>query len=339
MAPFGSDRVRVDGERIALSSRLPKGWTPRVARTLTSAEFPGTAVLWEERYFEVVGAEALPQGAVRYTLEPWPDHHAMRVTARYDAESEAALAAEWRAARVHEQKRTTVNALALLTGHLPAVVQDRFGAELGVLPARLTMLSLLSELALMAMIVCYAVSSYMDRGGVPSWTMPVTLYLLLESAIRFLICWTQHRPVGSALGGIAYIFHWILSGARAEASPFATARGHTAPLRTAVPEERRQSDAFLLREPLATLLPATDQWRLRERYGYDYRRLSGKVAAFLFAVAVLGIVSALRMGAIVSGGVAALLAVEQLIRLAAFTRGPQPSVLGWIARPLLSKLL
>src|SRR5438067_1319355 len=92
MTPYGSDRARVDGERIVLSSRLPKGWTARVARTLTSAEFPGTAVLWEEQYFEVVGAEPLPAG-VRYTLEPWCDHHAMRVTARYDDDSEVALLA------------------------------------------------------------------------------------------------------------------------------------------------------------------------------------------------------------------------------------------------------
>src|SRR5947207_171832 len=82
----------VDGERIVLSSRLPKGWTARVERTLTSAEFPGTAVLWDEQSFEVIGAEALPQG-VRYTLEPWREHHAMRFTARYDAAAEAALAA------------------------------------------------------------------------------------------------------------------------------------------------------------------------------------------------------------------------------------------------------
>ena len=57
MTPYGSDRVRVDGERIVLSSRLPKGWTARVERTLTSAEFPGTAVLWDEQYFEVIGAD------------------------------------------------------------------------------------------------------------------------------------------------------------------------------------------------------------------------------------------------------------------------------------------
>src|SRR6185436_7440513 len=137
MTSYGSDRVRVDGERIVLSSRLPKGWTARVARTLTSAEFPGTAVLWDEQYFEVVAAQSLPHG-VRYTLEPWPDPHAMRVTARYDEASEAALAAEWRAAIAREKKRKTAGALALLAGHLPAIVQERLGAELGVLAARLT---------------------------------------------------------------------------------------------------------------------------------------------------------------------------------------------------------
>jgi hypothetical protein len=339
MTPYGSDRVRVDGERIVLSSRLPKGWTPRVERTLTSAEFPGTAVLWEERYFEVVGAEALPRGAVRYKLEPWAEHHAMRFTARYDAESEAALAAEWRAAIARERQRKTAGALALLTGHLPAIVQERLGGELGVLPARLTMLSLLSELLLLIAVISYGVSSYMAQHGVPLWTVVVAGFLFFETAIRFHLCWMQHRPAGSALGGIAYILYWLLTGARAEASPFATARGHAAPIRTAAPEERGRSDALLLREPLATLLPATDQSRLRERYGYDYRRLSAKVAGFVLAVALLGVVSSLRMGAIVSGIVAALLAVEQLVRLAAFARGPQPSILGWIARPLLAKLL
>src|SRR5437868_10565469 len=90
MQAFGSDRVRSgDGEQIVLSSRLSKGWTPRVEKTLTSAEFPGTAVLWEEQYYEVVSAEPLPQGGVRYVLEPWRERHAMRLTDRYDADSEA----------------------------------------------------------------------------------------------------------------------------------------------------------------------------------------------------------------------------------------------------------
>ncbi|HEX7678562.1 MAG TPA: hypothetical protein VF713_10590, partial [Thermoanaerobaculia bacterium] len=97
MQAYGSDRVRPgDGEQFVLLSRIPKGWTPRAVKTLTSAEFPGTAVLWEERYFEVVDAEALPQGGVQYVLEPWLDMHVMRTTDRYDAESEAERLIEYR---------------------------------------------------------------------------------------------------------------------------------------------------------------------------------------------------------------------------------------------------
>jgi hypothetical protein len=50
MQAYGSDRVRPgDGEQFVLLSRIPKAWKPRVAKSLTSAEFPGTAVLWEGR--------------------------------------------------------------------------------------------------------------------------------------------------------------------------------------------------------------------------------------------------------------------------------------------------
>jgi hypothetical protein len=338
MTPYGSDRVRVDGERIVLSSRLPKGWTVRVERTLTSAEFPGTAVLWDEQYFEVIGAEALPQG-VRYTLEPWREHHAMRFTARYDAAAEAALAAEWRAARVRERKRKTAGGLALLTGHLPAIVQQRLGDELGVLPARLTALSLLSELALLIAIVGYAVSEYMAQHGVPAWTIPVAAFLFLEMAIRFQVSWMQHRPLGSSIGLVAYILYWLATGCRTETSPFASARGHATPILVEASDDRRRADALLLREPLATLLPATDQRRLRERYGYDYRRLARTVAGVLLTFAVLGVITSLKTGALVSGLAALAIAIEQIARLAAFARGPQPSLLGWLVRPLLRNLL
>src|SRR5205823_10161613 len=110
MQAFGSDRVRQgEGEQIVVSSRLSKGWTSRVEKTLTSAEFPGTAILWEERYFEVVSAEQLGQGGMRYVLERWRDHHAMRVTDRYDAESEAFRAGEYRKSLRQEAARKTAN--------------------------------------------------------------------------------------------------------------------------------------------------------------------------------------------------------------------------------------
>ena len=105
------------------------------------------------------------------------------------------------------------------------------------------------------------------------------------------------------------------------------------------PEERQRSDALLLREPLATLLPATDQWRLRERYGYDYRRLAGTVAGILLTFAILGVITSAMSRSIVSGLVALGIAGEQVARLAALRRGPAPSILGWIVRPLLRNLL
>src|SRR5579864_9833724 len=113
---------------MVLSSRLDKGWTARVAKTLTTAEFPGTAVLWEERYFEVAAAISLPQGGVRYVLEPWREHLAMRVTDRYDADSEAFRLAELRKNLQRERGRKSASAAGLLTGHLPAIVQDRLGS-------------------------------------------------------------------------------------------------------------------------------------------------------------------------------------------------------------------
>src|SRR5215212_6577945 len=125
MRAFGSDRVRVaDDGRVILASRIPKGWHPRVAKTPTQAEHPGTAVLWDDEYYEVVEVSMPPQGACRYVLTPWRDEHAMRVTDRYDEESEAQRVAEHRAALAHETKRKAANALGVLTGHLPARVQE-----------------------------------------------------------------------------------------------------------------------------------------------------------------------------------------------------------------------
>ena len=96
MQAYGSDRLRQDGERWILASHLDKGWTARVEKTLTTAEFPGTAILWDDRYFEVVGSEPLPPGGVRYVLEPWREQHAMRLTDRYDEPSERARSEERR---------------------------------------------------------------------------------------------------------------------------------------------------------------------------------------------------------------------------------------------------
>src|SRR6267378_2805299 len=95
MRPFGYDRVRSGhGDQWILVARRSKGWLPRVPKTLTSAEHPGTAILWEDRFFEVVTADASAGGSIRYVLEPWRDNHVIRVSEPYDEASEERRAAE-----------------------------------------------------------------------------------------------------------------------------------------------------------------------------------------------------------------------------------------------------
>src|SRR5215470_11766963 len=60
MRAYGSDRLSLGrGGRFVLACRVPKGWIARREATLTSPEHPGTAVYWEEQWFEVVGVESL----------------------------------------------------------------------------------------------------------------------------------------------------------------------------------------------------------------------------------------------------------------------------------------
>jgi hypothetical protein len=329
MHAYGADRVRRgDGERIVLSSPGPKGWTARVEKTLTSAEFPGTAVLWEGRYFEVVSEEPIADG-VRYILEPWRDQHAMRVTDRYDDASEARRIEEERKARERETRRKSANALALITGHLPAVAQETLGRELGVLPARLTLISVVGEYVVVAALLLWPVNGRITGTPRPFAAVLILCYLGFETTLRFFIAWTQGRPIGSTVGFIIYL---LFNGLPV------TEKGFAVPIPSPPPEVQAR-DMLTLREPLVTLLPASDQMRVAARFGYDYRRLSGAVALFILVFAIAGVITAIRTNAMVMLLAASALSFEQIVRLAILRRGPAASVLGWIARPLMRKLL
>ena len=76
-------------------------------------------------------------------------------------------------------------------------------------------------------------------------------------------------------------------------------------------------DAFVLREPLLTLLPARDQLFLAERFGFDYRKQGRVVAAFILVFAIAGIASSFvafrddgRFSALLSLIVALALGIE-----------------------------
>jgi hypothetical protein len=337
MQPFGSDRVgRADGERITLLSRMPKGWTPRVDKTYTSAEFPGTAVLWGEQYFEVVIADSLPQGGVRYVLEPWRDSNAMRFVDRYDAETETARIEENRKQIQREKARISANLLGMFTGHLPAVVQNELGREIGILPARLTFASILSTLFVVGLLILYCVKEIMNNQPLPLGAAIPASYLGIENTFRFAVNWTQSRPIGSTVGFIAYLLFWLVT--RRGPSPFAEEKGWKVKIAESTPEVATR-DAYRVRAAFVTLLSPADQTRVTERFGYDYRRNSTRVALVILIFALIGIYSSYRNSNWIVLAIAALVAIEQLARLIAFRRGPAGSVFGFLVRPFVRKLL
>lgn len=340
MQAYGSDRVRPgDGEQLVLLSRIPKAWTPRAPKTLTTAEFPGTAVLWEEQYFEVISAEALPQGGVRYVLEPWQEMHAMRTTDRYDDNREAERVADYRALLSRETKRKSAKVLALLAGHLPAGVQEEMGRELGISSTRLTMVSALGIYAVVIALVLWIVAGMMAQTPRPLPAYIVTGYLFVETSFRFMVAWLIGRPAGSAVGVIAYLLYYFTMADRTRAvSPFAREKGTLVPIGE-TPEERAATDALLMREALVTLLSPADQARVAARFGYDYRHQSSIIATIILIFALLGVATSVHRGAVISFVIAAVIAAEQIYRLAILRSRPAGSILGIAARPFVRKLL
>ena len=337
MQAYGSDRLReADDGRLIVSSRLDKGWVPRTEKTLTSAEFPGTAILWENQYFEVVSSEMLPAAGVRYVLEPWREHHVMRVTENYDEASEARRLEEHRKRLLREKHRKTANALGIFTGHLPKIVQETLASDLGILPKRLTLLSTFFVLAVIVALVMTAVGYTLRRETIPLPLSIAIIYLSIENVIRWGVVWMVGQPIGSSIGTLAYILYWGIT--RRGVSPFASAKGSAVPI-TEAPPDVAARDAYAMREALITLLTPAEQAVVAQRFGYDYRRESRVVAIGILFFAVIGMATSWTTRNIIALGAALFLAVEQVIRLAAFPRGPAGSVLRVLVRPFVRKLL
>jgi len=343
MRAYGSDRLAEGAEgMLLLSCRLPKGWTARAPKALHRAEFPGTAVLWDDVLFEVMAVEALPNG-VRYTLAPWPDMHAVRVSERYDDATEERRVAEWRAAHARERHRRTANLFGLLTGHLPAIVQEHLASEVGIVPNRLTLLSCLPELVALGFAATTIVQAVMDNRPIP-WLAVAGVLFGIDALVRLFFVMTQNRPIGSPAGLFVYGIWFALFGRqRGAVSPFAVEKGRDVRF-LPPPEDVAAHDAFHMREPLITLLTPAEQERAAERFGYDFRRSARTVAAMILAFAILGVITSIctltwgmSVSALSSLLVAATLAVEQIVRLAALRREPAGSILAPLARPFVRR--
>lgn len=347
MHPYGGDRVRNAGGKIILQTAIPKGWVARKPKGV-HAEYPGTAVLWDGEYFEVITAERASETAVRYVLEPWRDDHVIRDFQHYDEATEAHRIADHRAAAAQRKKSVLSRLSGIVLGHFPAHVQDHLQNEFGVMPSRMTIASCIPSLVLLGACVWFESEARLERveSPVPFWLGPLALLLVLESAVRFLVAMAQNRGMGSMLGTLGYVIFWYVTPGRAKwPSPFDPGRGYKT-FTLPPPDDVALRDSLKMRGPWFTLLTVSEQQRLAERFGYDYRKDAYGLAWLILICSALGAVSSLLklpegggLSALVSLIVAGALAIEQVRRLGAFKRGPAGSVLGVFVRPFLRRFL
>jgi hypothetical protein len=345
---YGSDRVRAVGAKVIIQSRLAKGWTPRTPKTRTSAEYPGTAVYWEEQYFEVVAADGVPSGGVRYVLEPWRDEHVIRQFVAYDEESVARIAADYTLAAKQRRNSFLTSLTSMFLGYLPSPVQNRLGNEMGVSPNRMTMLSCIPPVVLMgacAFMIAGAVIKQ-ARPPIPMWLVLFAALLFAETIPRFIVAMSQNRGIGSLLGTLAYMLFYLASGSRKKNLPEPLQEpGDGVFFMIPPPEDVALQDSITMRGAMLSLLTPAEQVRLADVYGFNYRDHASGLAWIILVFSIFGVVSSwmqIQQGqpvAVISLLAAAALAVEQIIRLNAFRRGPAGSMLAFAVRPFVRDLL
>jgi hypothetical protein len=345
MRAFGADRFETGtGEELFLVCPAPKSWIPRQERTLTRAEYPGTAVECEGRILEVRAAEPQGDGGVRYRLAPWEEGHAIRRLERYDAANEQARASEQADRGGNLRKRRLAIVLAPLAGLLPGAVQKKMESEFGAPSIAMTISSALPLFVVGFLGVFERFVGGLGGGlGWPVWLvppLPIALYLFMESALRLGSAVAMGEPMGSLPVTIAYEAWRESRNPRGEkASPGSSP---TAP----TPAEGLH-DRYRMLEPLLSLLPGPEQRDLEKRFGFDAIRWGRITAATLLAVGGgNALASLLNLGArhgsvadlawLLAGG---FLAIEQVRRWRRFSRGePAGSVLSALVRPLAKPL-
>jgi hypothetical protein len=346
---------------MAIRCLFSKGWVQRSPKTPTSAEHPGTAVRWEELFFEVVAIEPSAPAGLRYLLSPWDEQHVFRVVANYDEASEKARAEERRESNRRQRNWRNTLVLAPLTGLLPGSVQEAMEREFGASGPLLTLISIVLPFFFGAfcfvwlLIVAFAgasgadATSRMDR----LFSIPVLLFgcgLLLESIVRLVVSVAQQKPIGSVLGIVPYALYSAVrslrhGGIRIDEKRLEPEPLHAAPDRDA--REREREDLYRAMHAVLSFLSPDEQMHLVERFGFDPAR-SGRLTAgvllagggVLFLNSLLAIVGGIAgLGSLITLALGGFLLVEQVSRLRKIAQGmPAPSVLGRLVRPWVHPL-
>lgn len=328
-------RLRPDGS-VVLVCPYSKGWLARRPRTTTSPEMPGTAVYWDEEYWEVVSVEQGVGGRVSYHLAPMGDSQTIRSVDGYSAGRETARLEAHRKELAREKRSALGSLFAFVLGLLPADVQRELESEIGVNAERMTMLSTLPWL--LFGIFC---ATKVQIPGLPPPEHPlpegvpgIGLLLFTEAVIRLRVAMTG-RPIGEMFVSVPYLV-FVAPFRRRRVDP--ASRPQPPPPAT----DLVVRDAYRVREPFLALLSPAEQRELQRIFSFDFLEWGRRTAVVILAVAAIGIVVGIRklfhpppdVGDVVSLLFAFAVAFEQVTRLKTVRGGkPAGSFLAFVVRP------
>jgi hypothetical protein len=167
--------------------REKPGWQARLPGGLVEATFPGTAVLFENHYYEIAAAREVG-GWVSYYLDPWDDAMVLR---RIVELSPAASESEHRERSADLLRRSSASSLAILmplVGFLPAEVQERIERTHSIPASRATAWSAALALAVAAVYfvlsLAASIGAAMAGGAAAPRGSRFATYFMVESLLR-----------------------------------------------------------------------------------------------------------------------------------------------------------
>ncbi|HEV7516861.1 MAG TPA: hypothetical protein VGR07_11225, partial [Thermoanaerobaculia bacterium] len=189
---------------LRIDSPWEKPWKARLPGGATAAPFPGTAVLFEEILYEVVGAEATGSGGppFLYRLRPWDEEAPPRQVVPYTVEACERAARERARQRRRLRRAHGLSWLSPLVGLLPAADQRRIESEYNVSASRATLISALVLLGPSCLAVVRGIATLLSSGrasaGSLPWDtlLPLSSYCMAESLARLAAAGYAGEPLG-----------------------------------------------------------------------------------------------------------------------------------------------
>ena len=189
-----------DGELIVTSPSLDLEW--RVA----GGQAPGTAVLWREKPYEVIGRADIGQGA-RWTLRRWDEAAAMRGVFKLEANTVGEIASQVSIEAQGRRTRKATGPLLPILGLAPAGLQKKWADDWGLNSERATQVSAICEIIFGAVgIIQVAARAFAGEVFMPAWLAYLGVVLFASGCVRLALVAADGEPVGSVLGVL--LMHW-----------------------------------------------------------------------------------------------------------------------------------